>query len=252
LRTSVSIVSLEKATQGDNVGASANQPDASAHTLSEIDMPDNLSEPQVTTSQETKSGGEATNDADRTLVRRIASMGGKTPPAVVRGPLRIEIGTSSPELVAGRAFSLLVKISNPFDIPVEIIRVATVVPVEFEDLERVSQERARRVALKEAEELTNKLLTSAAPSIDKKKDQIKNAIEGVFEVLARFTFPFGDIGKIAQGASKVITASTSLLSGSGELKIRAAPDIDVMKKKIEELRGMKDDEASSKIYEFSL
>src|ERR1035437_5518224 len=48
-----------------------------------------------------------------------------------RGPLRYELETSSPQLEAGRAFTLFVRITNPYDVPVTILHVGTQLPVEF-------------------------------------------------------------------------------------------------------------------------
>jgi hypothetical protein len=51
----------------------------------------------------------------------------------VRGPLRFEVETSSPLIEAGRPFSVFLRITNPFEAPVTIQKVAFLVPVEFRD-----------------------------------------------------------------------------------------------------------------------
>jgi len=48
-----------------------------------------------------------------------------------RGPLRYEIETSSSILEAGRMFSIFLRITNPYDVPVTISSVDTQLPVEF-------------------------------------------------------------------------------------------------------------------------
>jgi hypothetical protein len=47
--------------------------------------------------------------------------------APVRGTLKAEVTTSSSVLEAGRPFSVLVTLQNPFDVAVEITSVTTVV-----------------------------------------------------------------------------------------------------------------------------
>ncbi|MFL6635845.1 MAG: hypothetical protein ACJ8HJ_26395 [Massilia sp.] len=48
-----------------------------------------------------------------------------------RGPLRYEIETSSSILEAGKMFSVFLRITNPYDVPVTISSVQTQLPVEF-------------------------------------------------------------------------------------------------------------------------
>jgi hypothetical protein len=50
-----------------------------------------------------------------------------------RGPLRYEVETSSPSLEAGKIFSIFLRITNPYDVPVVIRLVGFALPVEFDD-----------------------------------------------------------------------------------------------------------------------
>jgi hypothetical protein len=50
---------------------------------------------------------------------------------VSRGDLKIDVELSKPYLVAGTEFSIFVKITNPFDVPVVINSVETHIPVEL-------------------------------------------------------------------------------------------------------------------------
>jgi hypothetical protein len=50
-----------------------------------------------------------------------------------RGPLRYEVETSSPTLEAGKIFSIFLRITNPYDVPVMIRLVGFALPVEFDD-----------------------------------------------------------------------------------------------------------------------
>lgn len=56
----------------------------------------------------------------------------KVTPPFYRGPLKYEMDTSTTQLEAGCNFTISYKITNPYDIPVEILKVDTLMPVEFE------------------------------------------------------------------------------------------------------------------------
>jgi hypothetical protein len=60
--------------------------------------------------------------------------------APIRGVLRIQIKTSSAELEAGVAFSVFVKISNPFETEITIENVSCLIPVEFKDVKKARDE----------------------------------------------------------------------------------------------------------------
>ena len=96
----------------------------------------------------------------------------------VRGTLKVEIGTSSTVLEAGRPFSVLVTIQNPFDVPVEITAVTTVVPIEFIDLERRKYEHERDQSLSRAQKIADDMLKDISPDLpsDKKKRAITELI----------------------------------------------------------------------------
>lgn len=51
----------------------------------------------------------------------------------VRGPLRYEIETSSPMVEAGRPFSVFLRVTNPYEVPVTILEVGVMLPVEFQN-----------------------------------------------------------------------------------------------------------------------
>src|SRR5436190_1433291 len=54
-----------------------------------------------------------------------------SPANMVRGPLKYVVETSSPQIEAGKKFSLSVRITNPYDVPVIIRQVVTKVPAKF-------------------------------------------------------------------------------------------------------------------------
>jgi len=63
--------------------------------------------------------------------RRAGQDLNSTQVAAVRGPLRYEVETSSPLVEAGRPFSIFLRVTNPYEVAVEITRVEFLLPVEF-------------------------------------------------------------------------------------------------------------------------
>src|SRR5262249_41106577 len=55
---------------------------------------------------------------------------------LVRGPLKFEVATSSPQLEAGKPFSMYVKITNPYNVPAIINRIRSRLPIEFRAAQR--------------------------------------------------------------------------------------------------------------------
>jgi hypothetical protein len=69
-----------------------------------------------------------------------AAQGENAPPLststkFLRGPLRYDVDTSSPQLEAGRAFSVFVRVTNPYESPVTLLGVSASLPTEFRDKE---------------------------------------------------------------------------------------------------------------------
>jgi hypothetical protein len=89
----------------------------------------------------------------------------------IRGPLRYEVETSTPQIEAGKQFSVAVKITNPYDVPTSIKSVRTKLPAKFEDIERRITEKRRLQRIFELQELMQSLLEQkgAAVSSETKK-----------------------------------------------------------------------------------
>src|SRR5947208_9435727 len=65
----------------------------------------------------------------------------------IRGPLRYQITTSSPQIEAGTKFSIYTRITNPYDVPVMINAVTTLLPVEFLDIALLERENKKRALI---------------------------------------------------------------------------------------------------------
>lgn len=52
----------------------------------------------------------------------------------IRGAIRASVSTSTEDVVAGKQFSIFVKVQNPFDLPMTIFSISTHLPVELVDM----------------------------------------------------------------------------------------------------------------------
>jgi hypothetical protein len=53
------------------------------------------------------------------------------PSTLVRGPLKYVVETSTPQTEAGKQFSVSVRITNPYEVPVTVRDVETKLPAKF-------------------------------------------------------------------------------------------------------------------------
>jgi hypothetical protein len=59
---------------------------------------------------------------------------------MIRGSVQVEISTSTDGLVAGESFSIFVKVHNPFEVPIEIDSIRTILPINFMDMNAYQEE----------------------------------------------------------------------------------------------------------------
>lgn len=166
-----------------------------------------------------------------------------------RGPLRLDIDTSSPVLEAGRFFSVLLTISNPFDVPVSITRATTVVPIEFIDVEQRRLRRERRDLLYEADQISKNLYEKHVPHFNKAKKERQRAIRKA--VLSFFTtlIPFAPMLQGAYDATRVIVASNASIQKRPRITDGDGVDLDEIHKDIEDMKDISSPEIERKLDE---
>ena len=106
----------------------------------------------------------------------------------IRGPLRYEVTSSSPQLEAGTPFSVFVKISNPYDAPTVIRGVSTRAPVEFLDVQRQLIDGERERLASQMQHLLKERLrmkdAKLADKVGKKLEQTKSILGSVLKAAA--------------------------------------------------------------------
>jgi len=75
-----------------------------------------------------------------------------------RGALQVVVTPCMPTLAAGSSFSISVSITNPFDVPVVIGEVCTLLPVDFYDVHMMARLREKRELEKQARKLKRHLI----------------------------------------------------------------------------------------------
>ena len=136
------------------------------------------------------------------------------PPGLIRGPLRYKVETSSPQVEAGRDFSVSITITNPYDVPAVLKAVTTRLPAKFIDTAALSKELAIKEKQRELRERTRKLLAQRFPEIKSvKEEDPKHSAKTLAVVLAKLAGALVVPG-ISQAAiagyevTKLVTAST--------------------------------------------
>jgi len=115
--------------------------------------------------------------------------------AVSRGDLKIEVDVSKPLIVAGEEFSVFVSITNPFEVPIVIHKVETMIPIELKAISVIKESSEKYTGVAEGfatidiEQLSKNL--SPAPYVLQPDDRICKQIvlktEGNFLKWLNFT-----------------------------------------------------------------
>src|SRR5580700_9726603 len=128
----------------------------------------------------------------------------------IRGPLRFEISSSSPQLEAGRPFSVFVKLTNPYDTPTIIQAVTTRVPIEFIDVQAKVRDAERDALASQMQHLLKErprtrdeaLKSKLSAPLSKRLTQVTSVLKGLLPLLP-------GVGPMSVGISLAsITAST--------------------------------------------
>jgi hypothetical protein len=98
--------------------------------------------------------------------------------AAMRGSLRAEISTCCPDVQAGTSFSLFVKVTNPFDVPLLITKVQSIVPVEFLGIDTTAARKTRASCGPPADD-------TSAPAAEAKNDSCDAMARNTAERSAR-------------------------------------------------------------------
>lgn len=128
-------------------------------------------------------------------------------PLQIRGPLRYQVETSTPQIEAGKEFSVFIRITNPYDVEAKIKGVTTKLPAKFRDIEALNKERKKEEYLDRLQELTKKLLAERVPEIKQIENEKTASRREMVRSLLR-VFPLGPIAVGTYDAAQYVKAST--------------------------------------------
>jgi hypothetical protein len=108
--------------------------------------------------------------------------------ASIRGPLRYQVSISSPQIEAGRPFSVFVRITNPYDVPAEVIGLNTRMPVEFLDVESLrrtveKEKLSDRLSKIIREQIRNAGTQTPTAVVSESKEKLRRAAKIVLALL---------------------------------------------------------------------
>ena len=134
-------------------------------------------------------------------------------PGLIRGPLRYKIETSSPQIEAGRDFSVSITITNPYDVPAVLRAVTTRLPAKFIDIAALSKEQEIKKRQWELKETTRRLLAQRFPEIKASKEESRTSpndpVASLLKIAGLLVPGVGPAMIAGNAVAKLITASPS-------------------------------------------
>src|ERR1700734_3448445 len=76
----------------------------------------------------------------------------------LRGPLKYDVDSPSPQLEGGRLFSVYVRVTNPYESPVSLLSVSVSLPAEFRDEANINTGFWRTAKAQFRQEITNRIV----------------------------------------------------------------------------------------------
>jgi len=127
------------------------------------------------------------------------------------GPLKYDIEVSSSQIEAGKDFSLFVKVTNPYSIPVDIHNLSTRLPTEFIDRTAEEKERAKHQLSDRIAAILREAIGEKIPDLtDAKENLIQKYLNFFKEVVkaAPSVIPFGSVISAGYSLAEAARAST--------------------------------------------
>lgn len=123
------------------------------------------------------------------------------------GPLRFQVETSSQQIEAGKEFSIYVKVTNPYAVPVSINNVSTKLPFEFVNVTAEKLEKEKKELESIINEQIREKITKQVPELDGLKKQRKEKIAEVLKDFVR-AMPFGSVLSASYSIAQLASASS--------------------------------------------
>lgn len=153
----------------------------------------------------------------------------------IRGPLRYQVETSTPQIEAGKEFSVFIRITNPYDVEAKIKGVTTKLPAKFQDVEARNRERKKEEYMDRLEKITNQALSERVPAINQAEKDKKAKLRGIIKsVLRDIPFPFGSLVVGTYDAAQYAKASTLAAQKDLDKELLNPGNIEAIVKQVEE------------------
>jgi hypothetical protein len=122
------------------------------------------------------------------------------------GALRFTVETSSQQIEAGKEFSIYVKVTNPYSIPVSINNVSTKLPIEFVNVTAERKQKEKKELESKIKEQIREKITKKVPEIEGLKKERKEKIAEVLKDVVR-AIPFGSVLSASYSLAQLASAS---------------------------------------------
>jgi len=152
----------------------------------------------------------------------------------IRGPLRYQVETSTPQIEAGKEFSVFIRITNPYDVEAKLKGVTTKLPAKFQDIEALNRERKKEQYLERLHKLTNHLLSERVPEIQQAENEKKAWLRKIIKSVFSDMFPLGALAVGTYDAAQYVKASTLSTQKDLDKELLNPANIELIVEKVEQ------------------
>ncbi|MFH2092201.1 MAG: hypothetical protein ABIJ31_07550, partial [Pseudomonadota bacterium] len=142
-----------------------------------------------------------------------------------RGKLDFKLTTSSTQIEAGKEFSVSIAITNPFDIPIKVKKVATKLPIEFIDVTRERLKKQEHLL----EEKLKDLIKAEIPTLKINKENKNRLISDLSKEIFRAIPMVGGLFAVGSTVAEYMLASNISTTASIEKLTNSISSSDVKK-----------------------
>lgn len=153
----------------------------------------------------------------------------------IRGPLRYQVETSTPQIEAGKEFSVFIRITNPYDVEAKLKGVTTKLPAKFQDIEALNRERKKEQYMERLHKLTNHVLSERVPEIKQAENEKKAWLRKIIkDVFSSGMFPLGLLAVGTYDAAQYVKASTLSTQKDLDKELLNPANIELIVEKVEQ------------------
>jgi hypothetical protein len=152
----------------------------------------------------------------------------------IRGPLRYQVETSTPQIEAGKEFSVFIRITNPYDVEAKLKGVTTKLPAKFQDIEALNRDRKKEQYMERLDKLTKHVLSERVPEIKQAENEKKAWPRKIIKDVLREITPLWPLAVGTYDAAQYVKASTLSTQKDLDKELLNPANIELIVEKVEQ------------------